>query len=78
MRIANIHERIQNQFEPLHDKTNKMTVRPAKTQFSLGLSESSLGAQAILLVLSWGGSFQICLKHETPPVYYHSMASNLL
>ena len=35
--------------EPLHDKTNKMTVCPAKTQISLGLcpvwSESSLGAQ---------------------------------
>ena len=32
--------------EPLHDKTNKMTVRPAKTQISLGIppvwSESSL------------------------------------
>ena len=32
-----------------HDKTNKMTVRPAKTQISLGIrpdwSESSLGAQ---------------------------------
>ena len=36
-------------FEPPHDKTNKMTVRPAKTQISLGirpvLSESSLCAQ---------------------------------
>ena len=34
------------QFEPPHDKTNKMTVRPAKTQISLGIrpvwSESSL------------------------------------
>ena len=32
--------------EPRHDKTNKMSVRPAKTQISLGicpvLSESSL------------------------------------
>ena len=24
-------------FEPPHDKTNKMTVRPAKTQISLGI-----------------------------------------
>ena len=36
-------------FEPPHDKTNKMTVRPAKTQISLGShpvwSESSLCAQ---------------------------------
>ena len=34
--------------EPPHDKTNKMTVRPAKTQTSLGIrpvwSESSLRA----------------------------------
>ena len=37
------------QYEPPHDKTNKMTVRPAKTQISLGIrpvwSESSLCAQ---------------------------------
>ena len=36
-------------FEPPHDKTNKMTLRPAKTQISLGIrpvwSESSLCAQ---------------------------------
>ena len=36
-------------FEPPHDKTNKMTVRPAKTQISLGIrpvwSESSLCAR---------------------------------
>ena len=35
--------------EPRHDKTNEMTVRPAKTQISLGIrpvwSESSLYAQ---------------------------------
>ena len=35
-------------FEPRHDRTNKVTVRPAKTQFSLGTrpvwSESSLSA----------------------------------
>ena len=35
-------------FEPRHDKTNKMSVRPAKTQISLGIrpvwSESSLSA----------------------------------
>ena len=80
--------------EPPHDKTNKMTVRPAKTQISLGIrpvwSESSLcahwvakgpsflhadsedsdqtgrmprliwvfdGRNAIMLVLSRGGSF---------------------
>ena len=36
-------------FEPRHDKTNKMSVRPAKTQISMGnrpvISESSLCAQ---------------------------------
>ena len=35
-------------YEPRHDKTNKVTVRPAKTQISLGIhpvwSESSLFA----------------------------------
>ena len=76
----------QSSSEPPHDKTNKMTVRPAKTQINLGVrpvwsesslcaqwiandlivhsdrigcpgwSASSLGAHAILLVLSWGGS----------------------
>ena len=68
-------------FEPRHDKTNKIAVRPAKTVWSesslstwsnLGSlathwrlwlggcpvwSESSLGTHAILLVFSWGGSF---------------------
>ena len=37
--------------EPRHDKTNKMSVRPAKTQISLGIrpvwSESSLCAQRV-------------------------------
>ena len=28
---------VQFEFEPRHDKTNKMSVRPAKTQFSLGI-----------------------------------------
>ena len=41
-------------YEPQHDKTNKMTVRPAKTQISLGIrpvwSESSLFAQWCLHV----------------------------
>ena len=27
----------QSLFEPRHDKTNKMSVRPAKTQISLGI-----------------------------------------
>ena len=37
--------------EPPHDKTNKVAVRPAKTQISLGIrpvrSESSLCAQLV-------------------------------
>ena len=40
---------IQLYYEPRHDKTNKMSVRPAKTQISLGIrpvwSEPSLCAQ---------------------------------
>ena len=39
----------RNRYEPRHDKTNQMSVRPAKTQISLGIrwSESSLGAQSL-------------------------------
>ena len=81
-------------YDPPHDKTNKITLRPAKTQISLGMcpvwSESSLsawrklgslathwahsegsdqtermprmifvfaGRTVIVLVLSWGGSY---------------------
>ena len=71
-------------YEPPHDKTNKMTVRPAKTQISLGIrpfwSESSMCIQwvattkrpklsscghAILLDLSWGGSYSNDGQFET-------------
>ena len=45
-----IYHLLISQYEPWHDKTNKMSVRPAKTQISLGgcpgWSESSLGAQS--------------------------------
>ena len=49
-------------YEPRHDKTNKMTVRPAKTHISLGIhpvwSESSLSAWRKLwfLVTHWAHS----------------------
>ena len=40
---------MSKKYEPLHDKTNKVTVHPAKTQISLGIrpvgSESLLCAQ---------------------------------
>ena len=43
---------LNHKIEPRHDKTNKMNVRPAKTQISLGicpvLSESSLCAQWVV------------------------------
>ena len=46
-------------FEPQHDKTSKMAVRPAKTQISLGIfpvwSESSLSAWGKLGSLSTQG-----------------------
>ena len=32
------HFCVHHTFEPPHDKTNKMTVRPAQTQISLGIS----------------------------------------
>ena len=38
---------VAESFEPRHDKTNKMTVRPAKTQIRLGESECSLCAQCV-------------------------------
>ena len=45
-------------FEPPHDKTNKMTVRPAKTQISLGIHpvwpESLLCSQLVAKDPSWG------------------------
>ena len=44
-------------YEPRHDKTNKVTVRPAKTQISLGIhpvwSESSLCVQWVALCAQW-------------------------
>ena len=46
MKQQNVNKQIT---EPPRDKTNKVSVRPAKTQISLGIrpvwSESSLGAQ---------------------------------
>ena len=46
-----------SRFEPPHNKTNKMTVRPAKTQISLGIrpvwSEYSLCAQWVAKDLSF-------------------------
>ena len=42
---------LRSTFEPHHEETNKMTVRPAKTQISLGIrpvwSESLLCAQCV-------------------------------
>ena len=41
---------VSSQYEPRHDKTNKMSVLPTKTQISLGSavwSESSLCAQSV-------------------------------
>ena len=47
----------RNKIEPPHDKTNKMTVRPANTQISLGIhlvwSQSSLCAQWVAKDLSF-------------------------
>ena len=47
LKDAHVHYALKS--EPQHDKFNKVTVRPAKTQISLGIcpvsSESSLCAQ---------------------------------
>ena len=62
-------------FEPPHDKTNRMISAPSKDsdqpghpprliKVCPGWSESSLDAQAILLVLSWGGSFMHNISHS--------------
>ena len=45
--------------EPQHDKTNKMSVRPAKTQISLGIrpvwsESSSIKIQQLLLFSFFG------------------------
>ena len=49
IRVFHIIMFLSAPYEPPHDKTNKMTVRPAKTQISLGIrpvwSESSLCTQ---------------------------------
>ena len=46
-----MHHFNAKQYEPPHDKTNKMTMRPAKIQISLGIrpvwSETSLCAQRV-------------------------------
>ena len=34
---AFVSGRIKDRYEPRHDKTNKMSLRPAKTQISLGV-----------------------------------------
>ena len=72
--------------EPQHEKTNKMTVRPEKTQISLGVrpdwSESSLCAQWV--VFFWGGcggeegrqsfAFYYLLGFRTFPYIFWGMA----
>ena len=45
--------------EPPHDKTNKMTVRPAKTQISLGI-RSVWSVFAVRSVGSWGPNVSSC------------------
>ena len=63
------NEVIYTLYEPRHDKTNKMDVRPAKTQISLGIrpvwSESSLSAWrklGSLAIHSWQGKTLIRLS----------------
>ena len=50
-KVWNTVPQLTTKYEPRHDKTNKMSVRPAKTQICLGIctvwSESSLFAQCV-------------------------------
>ena len=39
-RLCNVHDVMHLAFEPPHNKTNKLTVRPATTQISLGVRQS--------------------------------------
>ena len=48
-------------YEPRHDKTNKVTERPAKTHITLGISVIAVRT-AILLVLSCRGSYVFLCK----------------
>ena len=51
-------------YEPSHDKTNETTVRPAKTQISLGIAQSDTG-------LSLGGDLEeeVSLNWLTSPCF---------
>ena len=55
-----------NEFKPSHDKTNKMSVRPAKTQISLGIrpvwSESSLSA--VSMKKAWVFSYPLSAQRR--------------
>ena len=58
-----------------------MTVRSATTQISLGIrpvwSESSLGTHAVLLVLSWGGSFFTHTRQSLTFVPFRAIAGQI-
>ena len=57
------------QFEPLYDKTNKMSVRPAKTQISLHPAKTriSLGIRPV-----WSESLLCALRVAKDPSFLHA------
>ena len=62
-------------YEPPHDKTNKMTLRPAKTQTRMPrLIWVFAGRRVILLVLSWSHSNVLIIQINTVvcPLYSHN------
>ena len=65
--VNNVIHKMVN--EPPPDKTNKLTMRPAKTQISLGgcpgWSESSLGAQSFCWFWHEGAQMLFEFKRET-------------
>ena len=52
--------------EPPHDKNNKMSVHPTKTQISLGIHLHWAHMTVILLVLSCAGSEMLILIDLLP------------
>ena len=51
-------------FEPRQDKTNKMAVRPAKTQISLGISLGMIRVFAVRMKKPWALSYPLSAQRR--------------
>ena len=54
----------QDRIEPPHDKTNKMSVRPAKTQISLGYPPSLIRVFVVRMKKAWVLSYPLSAKRR--------------